>query len=71
MSGKIPWLVSLIGSLATAELLLSQRPASHLNLLVKMKDSTKVEMILVGVGGDVVDQDEGYGKGGNYAGGDL
>ena len=29
MSGKIPWLVSLIGSLATAELLLSQRPASH------------------------------------------
>ena len=29
MSGKIPWLVSLIGSLATAELLLSQRPASQ------------------------------------------
>ena len=29
MGGKIPWLVSLIGSLATAELLLSQRPASH------------------------------------------
>ena len=27
MGGKIPWLVSLIGSLATAELLLSQRPA--------------------------------------------
>ena len=37
-------------------------------LLVKMKDSTKVEMMLVGVGGDVVDQDEGYGKGGNNAG---
>ena len=29
MGGKIPLLVSLIGSLATAELLLSQRPASH------------------------------------------
>ena len=28
MGGKIPWLVSLIGSLATAELLLSQRPTS-------------------------------------------
>ena len=54
-------------------------------LLVKMKDSTKVEMMviiymkdrarvemmLVKVGGDVVDQDEGYGKGGNYGGGDL
>ena len=45
-------------------------------LLVKMKDNTKVEMIviiyegqimLVKIGGDVVDQDEGYGKGGNYA----
>ena len=48
-------------------------------LLVKMKDSTKVEMMviiymkdrarvemmLVKVGGDVVDLDEGYGKGGN------
>ena len=46
-------------------------------LLVKMKDNTKVEMIviiyegqimLVKIGGDVVDQDEGYGKGGNNAG---
>ena len=40
-------------------------------VIMYMKYSTKVEMILVGVGGDVVDQDEGYGKGGNYAGGDL
>ena len=51
-------------------------------LLVKMKDSTKVEMMviiymkdrarvemmLVKVGVHVVDQDEGYGKGGNNAG---
>ena len=29
MGGKIPWLVSLIDSLATAELPFYQRPASH------------------------------------------
>ena len=34
MSGKIPWLVSLIGSLATAELLLSQRPAVIIDLVL-------------------------------------
>ena len=37
-------------------------------VIIYIKDRARVEMMLVKVGGHVVDQDEGYGKGGNNAG---
>ena len=51
MGGKIPWLVSLIGSLATAELLLSQRPASHTCESTVKKNLTHVSNVTTSVSG--------------------
>ena len=68
MSGKIPWLVSLIGSLATAELLLSQRPATHFRGATTLNFgpiSTKLGGIVRAIK-KMTQKDNGPGPGRNY-----